>query len=73
MKRAFIGLFGMVFGGILLVPSFLIGKTFGGQGAVSTNPAILAIQGIGAALLIGTPLLYWVILPVAERHRLKKR
>ncbi|MDY6768911.1 MAG: hypothetical protein SVW02_02275 [Candidatus Nanohaloarchaea archaeon] len=72
MKHAFIGLFGIVFGGILLVPSFLIGKTFSGQSAVSSNPAILAIQVVGAAILIGTPLLYWVILPVAERQQRRR-
>ncbi|MFB6294908.1 MAG: hypothetical protein ABEI97_04060 [Candidatus Nanohaloarchaea archaeon] len=71
MKRAFIGLFGIVFGAILLVPSFLIGKTFGGQNAVSGNPAILVIQVVGAAILIGAPLLYWIILPVAERQQRK--
>ncbi len=71
MKHAFIGLFGIVFGGILLVPSFLIGKTFDGQSAVAGNPTIAAVQGVGVLILVGTPLLYWVVLPLAERRQRK--
>ncbi|MDY6768908.1 MAG: hypothetical protein SVW02_02260 [Candidatus Nanohaloarchaea archaeon] len=72
MKRAFIGLFGVVFGAILLIPSFLIGKTFSGQGAVSSNAAILGIQATGIFILVGAPLLFWIILPLAQRQQEKQ-
>lgn len=71
MKRIFIGLFGIVFGAILLIPSYLIGRTFSAQEAVGANPAVLAIQATGGLLLVGAPLLFWLILPLAERHQRK--
>lgn len=69
MKRAFIGLFGMLFGAALLIPSVLIGKTFRGASAVSANPLIFGVQITGLLILTGFPMLYWVLLPVLERRR----
>lgn len=72
MKRVFIGLFGMVFGAILLVPSFLMDRVFGGSAAVGPNMAILGLQATGIILLLGFPLVFWLVLPFFDRRERKK-
>lgn len=72
MKKVFIGLFGMVFGAILVIPSYLIGKTFSGHEVVGSNPAILAIQVTGSFIFVAVPIIFWLILPLAERYHRKK-
>lgn len=72
MKRAFIGLAGLIVGGILLVPSVLLREVFSGQQALAGNPLILAFQAIGIALIVGAPLLYWIILPAMEHRQREK-
>lgn len=71
MDRSIIGLAGIVVGGILAVPSTLIARTFSGAEAVGSNILIQGAQITGLLILIGVPLLYWVVLPFFE-HRQRK-
>ncbi|MFB6166764.1 MAG: hypothetical protein ABEJ62_00685 [Candidatus Nanohaloarchaea archaeon] len=71
MKRVFLGLTGILFGSSLIVPTLLMGETFRGTEG-SLGPLPLALQMTGAILLVGTPLLYWVVLPLLERHQRKR-
>ncbi|MCJ7479129.1 MAG: hypothetical protein MUP63_03035 [Candidatus Nanohaloarchaeota archaeon QJJ-7] len=71
MKRPVIGLAGIVVGSTLAIPSTLISKTFSGAEAVGSNILIQAAQVMGLLILIGVPLLYWIILPLVERRQRK--
>ncbi len=69
MKRAFLGLFGMMFGAGIAIPAFLMRKTFSGADAVGASPLLFTLQVAGLLLLVGFPMLYWVLLPVLEDRR----
>lgn len=68
MTRAFIGLAGILVGSILLVPPLLFEKTLS-EGGVGGSPIFWVLRLAGLIVLIGVPLLFWVILPLLERRQ----
>lgn len=68
MRNFLIGLAGLVGGAVLWIVASFLGA-LGEFGTGEVNPVAFALMAIGFLVMIGMPIAFWVVIPLAGRRR----
>lgn len=68
MRNFLIGLAGLVGGAVLWIVASFLGAV-GEIGTGERNPVAFALMVIGFLVMVGVPIAFWVVIPLARRLR----